>query len=79
VAALIDNLRMSYLVQIDDLIETYKRIIVATQSHYNALVHLISKSTPNEHKPAAETQSFVEVTIEKKPTDIPFADLHLYQ
>lgn len=76
-AALIDNLRMSYLVQIDDLIETYKRIIVATQSHYNGLLHLISKSTPNEHTSTNESQNVVKVSIEERPTDVRFSNLHL--
>ncbi|KAI6177384.1 BUD13-like protein [Aphelenchoides bicaudatus] len=79
VAALIDNLRMSYLVQIDDLIETYKRIIVATQSHYNGLLHLLSKTTSVDSKSKAEDQQHsIEVDIKEKPTDVRFSDLHLY-
>lgn len=81
VAALIDNLRMSYLLQIDDFLETYKRVILATQSHYNGLLHLLSKSTPAEEKPENETtvedQTFVDVTIEERPEEVEFSGLHL--
>jgi hypothetical protein len=77
VAALIDNLRMSYLLQIDDLLEVYRRIIAATQSHYNGILHLLSRTDSNESKLKEESQNYVDVTIEEKPTENRLAELHL--
>jgi hypothetical protein len=74
VAALIDNLRMSYLLQIDEFVAVYKELIMATQSHYNALLHLASKTVPSEEIGSACS---VEVVIEEKPAEIHLSELHL--
>ncbi len=68
---------MSYLLQIDGLVETYNRIIVACQSHYNGFLHLLSVTNATDLKSKVENPNYVEVTIEEKPTENQLEELHL--
>lgn len=67
---------MSYLLQIDNLIETYNKILVGIQSHYNGILHLLSKTASTEEK-SGENQTYVNVEIEDEPTESQLAGLHL--
>ena len=44
-AALIDNLRMSYLLQIEDLLDVYRQLCIFCQSHSNIFVHMLASTT----------------------------------
>jgi hypothetical protein len=68
---------MSYMLRIEELIDTYFRIIRACQSHYNGMVHLLSASTPLEYHEDESLLSNVEVTIEEKKTEEEFETLHI--
>ncbi|KAI6202161.1 CXXC-type zinc finger protein 1 [Aphelenchoides besseyi] len=66
VFAMIDNLRMSYLLKIDEICDNYRRIAMACHSHSNAVFHLLSSTISHDSNLDVDNEN-VQVIMENLP------------